>query len=381
MGAGEYRVVLFQPEMAEELRNFVRQFWRTSSYLNSEPSPGPQNRISSTGRTPTFLFLKDTEVIGHVSTIPVRLCSRSAIMSSHWVVGFMVLPEYRNGLIGPLLIRKVNETLPFAMTLHVEDNVLKIFKGLGWRHFGVIPQFVRVLNCRRLVDNVRIGRIMCVEKRAPRLAELLKTMIEYPVGRWMTAGMCAMLTFACLVPGLFVRPRCGGYEVVEEQDFSPDYDMLWDKVKLKLSAAVVRDRSHLLARYGGCPGYRILACRSAGRLLGYCLLKVKMFENDARMGNARIGTIVDCLFDPEDSRSLHAMLEGAVGFLRREQVDAVFCTASLLCLQQALQKQGFLKVPGNLNFACYSRGGEDILDVPLPAWHLMRGDSDAAENF
>ena len=84
---------------------------------------------------------------------------------AHWVVGLMVLPEFRNGLVGPQLIKKVNESLSFAMTLHVEDAVSRIVKGLKWTHLGTIPQYIHVLNGRRLADQLQLERLDFLSSR------------------------------------------------------------------------------------------------------------------------------------------------------------------------------------------------------------------------
>src|SRR5438094_4725314 len=138
----QYTVSLYSSQHAAALYKFIDYFWpRNSSPTNGSDSPSRAHTSEPEGtenRPPTFLFLKDDEVIGHITSLPVRLSVRSATAPAHWLVGFMVLPEYRNGLVGPCLVKKVNETLDLAMSLHVEEPVLRILKGLGWYHVGVI---------------------------------------------------------------------------------------------------------------------------------------------------------------------------------------------------------------------------------------------------
>jgi hypothetical protein len=127
--------------------------------------------------------------------------------------------------------------------------------------------------------------------------------------------------------------------------------------------------------------YRILACRQNGELMGYCILRIKEFSGDSRMGNSRVGTILDCLFDPDDSKPLQSLLASSVRLLRRERADAIFCTASHFQVQKLLRRNGFIKVPGNLNFAYHDRSHAIPQKHPLSSWHLMRADSDADGNF
>ena len=99
------------------------------------------------------------------------------------------------------------------------------------------------------------------------------------------------------------------------------------------------------------------------------------------MGWLRMGTILDCLFDPNNPQALQALLSASIQRLAREEVDLIFCTASHRTVQELLVRNAFLKMPGNLNFAYYDRIRAIDKQVSHSAWHLMRGDSDAASNF
>jgi len=384
MNKANYTVSLYNESLEAPLRKFVEYFWATDSSANSRIEQSGQSNATKEKfekkRPPTFLFLKDDEVLGHITTIPVRLLIYSRIISAHWVVGFMVMPEYRNGPIGPLLIKKVNESLDFAMTLHVENNVLRIFKGLGWKHLGVIPQFIRVINAYNLLKYVNIERL---KGRNDVFGKWLVIGLSNTFTRFIMAFFASMALKIWNLATAVIRPRCGPYEVLEEYSFDASYDALWEEVKGKFDATVVRDGNYLENRFGGkMEKYRLLACRKNKRLIGYCILKVKTFKNDLRMGNARVGTLVDCLFHPEDFSGLQLLFFEAKKAFKNEKVDAIFCTASYGPLRNFLMKNGFIKVPGNLNFAFHGSHLLDPLeDFRLSEWHIMRGDADADHNF
>jgi hypothetical protein len=181
---------------------------------------------------------------------------------------------------------------------------------------------------------------------------------------------------------IVARPRRRRAEVREEQDFDGSYDELWDAVSGRFGACLARDRKRLQTRFGRSPGrYRVLACREDGRLLAYCIVKMKQFSNDPRMGNMKVGTIVDCLFDPGASTPLQRLLDAALEMCVRESAHAVLCSASHSIVRQLLRCNGFFAIPGNLNFAYHNRTNVPLQDIPLESWHLMRGDSDADQNF
>lgn len=372
------RVCLYDRSMAEAFDRFCRIIW-PSSGRGTSTSTVSVDRIPE---CPTFVFLKGAEIIGHVTTIPVHLSASNQTIAAHWIVGFMVLPEHRNGLVGPLLIREVNRSLDYALSLHVEPPVLRILTGLKWVHKGVLPQYLRVLNARGVAENLQVSGIQA-------LASDLGSMTGGLRFRWIESlmrvvGWCSLAIGGTLwvVVTSVVRPRIAKADVREERMFDESYDQLWHMVGKHFEACFVRDRASLQAKFGPHgERYRILACRRGGQLLGYCIIKTKQFANDSRMGNLKMGTIVDCLFDPTADEVLQTLLEHVVALFAREGVHAVLCTASHRLVRRLLLANGFFPIPGNLNFAFHTRASVLLQDIPLDGWHLMRGDSDADQNF
>ena len=318
----------------------------------------------------------------HIATQPVRLWCSGETSTAYWVVGFMVHPEYRKGPIGPLIIKKVNETLDCAMTLHVEEAALRVFKGLGWSHIGVIPQYVRVLNAYRLLSSVRLAGMSFIRAGVRPWSSALEWAIGYRPVRLIVALLLSAAFGVRSLRATFRRSELEQTEVGEEAAFDDSYDALWEKVRNRYEAAVVRDRQHLECQYGErVRGYRLVACRHRGELQGYCILKFRRFESDPRMGNTRLGTIVDCLFDPSSRGVLQLLIDAAADVCRRERVDALFCTASHAAVGGVLLENGFVRIPGTLNFAIHDRVGRVPKDMSVNAWHVMRGDADADENF
>jgi hypothetical protein len=319
--------------------------------------------------------LKDGEVIGHVATEPVRLAVAGRVLDASWAVGLMVLPEHRNGPVAPLLVKKLNDAVNVGLTLHVEEAALRVFKGVGWTHLGVIPQYIRVLNARAFVTTfARRGQAL-LSGRRQRLWAVL-TRASSPV-----AALVSMVFAGLAVAGVVRRRRAAGTSVLEEHGFDPTYTELAGRVKGKLGIWVLRDEPYLAARYGRRMGaYRLLACRRQDQLLGYVIVKVKQFEDDPRMGDIRMGTLVDCVFDPDEPAVLDSLLQSAVALCRRERVDVVFCSASLRAMGRRLRRHAFVAIPGTLNAAFHDRTAAMGEHLPLEAWHLMRGDSDADAN-
>jgi hypothetical protein len=369
MARGSYTVRLYEPELAEACDRFIQRVW---------PTQAARSGTDGTDGSPTparVLFLREQEVIGHVATTPVRLAVKGRVLDASWAVGLVVLPEHRNGPVAPLLMKKLNEAVDIGLTLHVEEAALRVFKGVGWRHLGVMPQYVRVLDARRFVATfARRGQHFLPARwsRAwPAVAALSGP----------AAGLVSLAFAGLAGVGALRRGRSVGAEIAEEGGFDRSYTELAERIKGKLGVWVFRDERHLTARYGRrMKSYRLLACRERDRLLGYCLVKIRQFDGDPRMGDIRMGTLVDCVFDPDQPKILDALLRAAVRMCRHERIDVVFCAASLGALGQRLRRHAFVAIPGTLNAAFYDRTGALADAPPLDAWHLMRGDSDADAN-
>jgi hypothetical protein len=369
MTANKY-VRLYEPDLAEACDRFTRRVWPESG------DAGGNALDSGTGtRPPRVLFLKDGEVIGHVATAPVRLAVRGRLRDASWAVGLVVLPEHRNGPVAPLLMRKLSEEVDIGLTLHVEKAALRIFQGVGWHYLGVIPQYARVLNMRAVVRMSARRESECVPRRWSRIWHVLAH-AEGPVAALGSAFFAGL----AVAGGGWCRGRTG-VAVLEERAFDPSYTSLAERVKDKFAVWVFRDEKYLVSRYAPkMSAYRLLACREQDRLLGYCIVKIRQFEGDPRMGDIRMGTLVDCVFDPDELAVLDLLLRSAVALCRRERIDVVFCSASFRQMGRCLRRHAFVELPGTLNAAFHDRTRTMDEDLPLGSWHLMRGDSDADAN-
>lgn len=376
------RVCLYGDHLAAAYQEFCRTVWPSSTRdLSASLSSGAIVPPSDGSAAPIFLFMKNDKVVGHVASVPVRLSMSSGVLPAHWIVGFMVLPEFRSGLVGPLIIKEVNRVLDCAMSLHVEPPVLRILTGLKWVHKGVLPQYLCVLRARSVLDNLQPSVAEAVHSQKNR-SSLLRTLLRNSSIRGIGSGSLALgqsIWSAVTIPARHSPMKA---EVCREETFDDSYTDLWQSVSGQFGASLVRDTMALQARYGPkMKSYQLLACRRGKTLLGYCILKMKQFSQDARMGNMHVGTIVDCLYDPRQPATLQALFNEALRWFRQEDTHVVLCTASLTSIRQVLVRNGFFKIPGNLNFAYHSRSSTEIGTIPLEAWHLMRGDSDADQNF
>ena len=107
--AASAEVVRAADEHAEVLAEFYRRVWdpaATAERVLGGRRAAATDPAGAGEPPPTFIFLADGAVVGHVTTIPVRLWDSGSEHVFHWVKGLMVLPEHRRGPVGFLLLRE-----------------------------------------------------------------------------------------------------------------------------------------------------------------------------------------------------------------------------------------------------------------------------------
>src|SRR2546427_1721895 len=99
-------VRLYESDLKDACDRFVRRMWPRTGHHVAEGGA-----LETEAGSPRALFVKGDDVIGHLATLPVTLSIAGRPTDAHWVVGLMVVPEYRNRPIAPLLVEKMSETL------------------------------------------------------------------------------------------------------------------------------------------------------------------------------------------------------------------------------------------------------------------------------
>src|SRR5256885_9309948 len=240
------KVSLYHQGMYEAFDRFCRAIWPSSRNRASSSTArfdgGQQGQAGSTQDPPTFVFVKGDDIVGHVTTIPVQLSAFAKTVAAHWIVGFMVLPEHRNGLVGPLLIKEVNRSLDCALSLHVEPPVLRILTGLKWVHKGILPQYLRVLNARGVSHNLQLSGVGALALHTGDTAAVVpfgfvESFIRMLGGWGLAVGQAIWVGLT-----IVARPRAVPVEVREEQGFDDSYNKL-DRKSTRLNS------SHLVISY------------------------------------------------------------------------------------------------------------------------------------
>lgn len=370
---------------AAEVAEFIRGVWdpeaTADSVLAARAAGANRNWAEPGVPPPTWIALQAGRVLGYVTSLPIRFWVGGQDWPAYWVKGLMVLPEFRNGPIGYLLVKAAGADLPRTGALAVAPPARRLFEALGYRDLGSIPNWVRPLQPQRILE--------CVDQAGLGLSNL---------PRWATAALRAVRRTGLAAPlgaaaGLVLRASAAGLRfavgAAAAAPFDPassteDLESLWTEARESLPTAVMRNAGYLLDRYAPGPEarYTWLAARAGRRLRGVAILRRPREDGDPRLGGLRVAALADLLYAP-GNRQIGLALLGAVE--RAAQglgADAILATCSAPAVGALLRRQWYISIPGNVHLLLRDVSGErPPFGAALTDWWLTRGDGLADEVF
>ncbi len=131
---------------------------------------------------------------------------------------------------------------------------------------------------------------------------------------------------------------------VEISDFGPWADDLWERCRSRYAAIAVRDAAsmNVLAPASGWPPVIRLRVDRSGETIGWALVMDTRMRRDARFGDLRVGSIVDCFADPADAGDV---VSAATAYLRRRGVDIIVSNQSHPRWIRGFAEVGYLVLP------------------------------------
>jgi GNAT superfamily N-acetyltransferase len=375
--SGDEPVVLAESGHDALLADFNRQVWdpgATPQSVGAARSETARSNLVAPGTPfPTYLFLHEGRVIGHLSSRPTRIWAGGAETPGYWLKGLHVLPAYRNGPVGLRLVQTAARELQPAMALVVMPAARRLFTALGFRDYGVMPNFVRVLRGSRVVraaDPVRLGFSL---GRLPHA--VLRTARIPGVDR--VAG--GLLDAALALWTRFWRLRPGRAPLIN-QPVARDLDALWESARQDLVFAPARSADYLIPRYCATPEmpYEVIGASRNGTLEAMAVLRRPRDQGDPRLAGLRVATVAEVLHRPAAFDGGSAVLNECCRRGRQLGADALLCTTAHRSTIRLLLRSGFVRLSGNVHFL--ARGLPDP-DLTLENALLTRGDSDADEVF
>jgi len=371
------------PEHDAILSEFFRAVWDANStperVAAARASSASENVASPGEPAPAFIFTSDERAVGYVGSIPIKLWDGRSERGAYWAKGLMVLPEFRKGPIGYLLLKEAVRHLQCAMAATVVPASRKLFEALGFSNLGVLQNYVRVLRPGGFLKKLNLERlgISGIPSWAARgLAVVQRSGIAPLVGAGMRA---ADAVYVGVRRGPVGALQVGALHSLD----APEVTGLWNEVRAEFASSPVRDSTYLARRYaGGAEGtYRFVAVRQSVRIRALAVVRRPSAEGDPRLAGIRVATLSDLLYSPADARSIAAVLSGADRIARDMGAEALLCSATHASLTRALPRLGYVGIGGNIHFLFRDVSGEGPTARTLSLWHLMRGDSGADEVF
>jgi hypothetical protein len=392
MSSARIVTTLATEEHADAVAAFYREVWNPTATAESvieATRRGAAQNVAQPGQpVPIAIVLAGTRVVGYCGSIPQRLWDGVSQRPAYWVKGLMVLPEYRNGPIGYLVVKELSRHLDCSTILTVAPAARRLFSVLGYTDLGAVTNWVRPLRPGVMAERLDFDAL---------------GLSGFP--DWMRSGIgvarrTGVMQLAANVAGLAMDTAVGlarfpgahldtsGVETPSRAEF----DKLWKDSRQHLTASPVRDGSYMTSRFGnaakqdddnnesGNP-YTFVTTRERGDLLGVAAVRRPRSTSDERLGGIRVATLSELLFPIVRSDAGLAILGAVERVARDAGADAVTCMTSHPALTGLLRRQGYLRLGGNVHFFLRDVGQEGRFPTALDAWWLGRGDGESDTSF
>lgn len=382
-GAPKLEVLQASEAHGAEIAAFFRAVWDPSatpdSVINAGREAAARNVAEPGVPPPTWIALQAGQVLGYVTTIPSRWWNGREAAPAYWIKGLMVLPEFRSGPIGYLVLKAAAAKLPLSAGLAVAPAARRLFEALGYQDLGPIPNLIQPLAPGKILQRVDLNALG-LSSRFPRASR--------PLGLLQKSGLVGLGGWGLgqLLPVMAAGARLGA-DRGAPLDGPPTAEMvsaLWQRVRDSFPAGPVRTPEHLLHRYPVGPEspYQWLASRKGTQLTGLGVLRRPREMSDERLRGIRIATLADLVFPLDRPAAGLALIGAAAKQARRAGADALLASTSSPVLARLLRRQCYVSMGGNVHFLLRATSGDNSsLPRRLDEWWLTRGDGLADEVF
>lgn len=263
--------------------------------------------------------------------------------------------------VGVLLARDALVRQPYLYALGmggVDRPIAKMLKALSFS-LTSIPFYFRVVHPAKFL------RQMHALRQERWRAILMDATAVTGVG-WLGIKSFQSLTS--------LRGRTPSFNSEEVGEFSDWADELWSHGKDLVSLAAVRDGNTLqILHKADLASVKSLRISSNGQAIGWAIVGER--RKDAKFGQMRVGSIVDCW---ASSTHTGSVVKAATRALEASGVDLIVTNQSHHMWCTAFEKFGFLRGPSNFVFATSRKLTELLqpLEENQKAFHITRADGD-----
>ena len=167
----------------------------------------------------------------------------------------------------------------------------------------------------------------------------------------------------------------GEVNLTEVEHFGSWADELWEGCKSRYEALAVRDAGAMnaLLPEGRWPKAIKLKVEQSGEVIGWAAVMDTSMKGDARFGDLRLGSVIDCFAAPEHAQ---AVIWCAKKYLCDRGVDLIISNQTHLGWISGFERNGFLRI-ANMRYMACSPALSDALaphDTTLGGLHLTNLD-------
>jgi hypothetical protein len=356
-----FRAAAWDPNATPE---GAREMLRTLAAENPfEPGKGP----------PTVGVFIGTRLVGFVTTIPTRFWNGKEYAAGHWLKGYTVLEEYRNGPIAYLLLKEMMKHVGLVASMPAPLGARQLSTALGMRDLGAVRDYIEPLRPARILRKLDIGRFEHLSSLPPAVSVAVKVAkippFAYAVGALISLSLTA-LRLPSMVSGRRLRTQLG-----ERLPGEAALDSLWARAQRAQSYSATRSGAYLRWRYERGAHYCFASAWRGEDMVGLAVLAHPQRPDDSRIAGLGIGSVVDLVLDPDCPGALPGVLGVARRWARSANYDALLLTASHGALRGPMLRAGYLQMPGNIHLLLRDPGGGYGLSTNLDAWLVTRGDA------
>ncbi len=272
-----------------------------------------------------------------------------------------------HAIVGTLLLRDAMQRAPLLYCLGMGgyDNPLpQMLIRLGWTH-SLVPFFFRVVNPSKFLRNMQTLRSSAARK-------LLFDLAAYSGAGW--AGSKMFQSYRAIRAPRVAAVECREVASFEGDDVAQGMQSLWDQARKTCSFTAVRDAETVRILYPPAQTHLTrLLVRRGGAAIGWAVVGER--RKDAKYGNMRVGSVVDCFALPGE---LFSVVRCATQTLEQQGFDLILSNQSQQAWGEALQAAGYLSGPSNFLFAASKKLAESLtpFEEVRPSMHLTRADGD-----
>jgi GNAT superfamily N-acetyltransferase len=343
----------------------VREWLRSAAAQNPfEPGEGP----------PLVGVFVGPLLVACLTSIPARFWNGREFAPGHWLKGFWVLEQYRDGLIGFLLLKEMLKHVGLAASMPAALAPRALSVALGMLDLGAVRNYIEPLRIARILRRLdsRLLELNGVSKPA---SMALKFARIAPVAFAAEAVVTLGITILRLPSALAARALTT--QLADRLPSEVDLDSLWARARSVPGCSATRSGGYLAWRYQRDPDdrYWFASCWRSAELVGLAVVQRPERLDDARLAGLLIGSVVDLVLDPTCAGALASVLGAARRWAKSQSYDALLLTMSRLKLRAPAMRAGYIPMTGNIHLMLRDPGGQHGLSPNLDTWMVTRGDA------